>query len=203
MPSVACCLQNLPGHSLFWSIQLAWHSQRSTGLCFCNIILLRQTRQHEVMFRRRTYTRRHYNSSTWLVDLNWSTRPSESEQRISHCQVSWQRVRAASALAKSGEEYARIMQKYNTGTYNNQYMVVDFNLYKPGKELPPGTLWVIDQVPGLVAAADMTETLSRGYWPSYNVPYFQEVRQHCIILVTETCCWWALEPQRMTPLALS
>ena len=67
------------------------------------------------------------------------------------------------------------MQKYNTGTYNNQYMVVDFNLYQPGKALAPGTLWVIDQVPGLVAAADMTETLTRGYWPSYNVPYFQEV----------------------------
>ncbi|KAK9864545.1 hypothetical protein WJX84_003217 [Apatococcus fuscideae] len=88
--------------------------------------------------------------------------------------VSWQRVRAASALAGSGEEYAEIMKKYNTGTYNNQYMVVDFNLYQPGKALAPGTLWVIDQVPGLVAAADMTETLTRGYWPSYNVPYFQE-----------------------------
>ena len=28
---------------------------------------------------------------------------------------------------------------------------------------------------GLVVAGDRSETLARGYWPSYNVPYWPEV----------------------------
>jgi hypothetical protein len=54
-------------------------------------------------------------------------------------------------------------------------MVVDLTLFTPGKELPDGVLWVAEQLPGLVVAADVTETLLRGYWPSFNVPYFKEV----------------------------
>merc|ERR1711871_1150701 len=45
----------------------------------------------------------------------------------------------------------------------------------PGKALPPGTLWVVEEIPGLVAGGDQTATLARGYWPSYNVPFYAEV----------------------------
>lgn len=54
-------------------------------------------------------------------------------------------------------------------------MVVDLKRFSPGKELQPGLLTVIEQIPGLVLSADKTQTLERGYWPSYNVPYFPEV----------------------------
>ena len=58
---------------------------------------------------------------------------------------------------------------------NNQYMVIDLNRFVPGEALRPGLLWVAEQVPGLVAAADMTDMLAFGYWPSFNVPFFPEV----------------------------
>lgn len=45
----------------------------------------------------------------------------------------------------------------------------------PLQELRSGLLWVVEQIPGRTAAADMTSVLERGYWPSYNVPYFKEV----------------------------
>ena len=45
----------------------------------------------------------------------------------------------------------------------NQYMVVDFKKFKPGHALGKGTLWVVEEIPGLVMGADETETLSRGY----------------------------------------
>ena len=38
-----------------------------------------------------------------------------------------------------------------------------------------GLLWVAEQIPGLVVAADVTPALRLGYWPSFNVPYFPEV----------------------------
>lgn len=47
--------------------------------------------------------------------------------------------------------------------YNNQYMVVDLKRFQPRKQLQEGLLWVVEQLPGLVEAADMTSTLSRGY----------------------------------------
>ena len=56
-----------------------------------------------------------------------------------------------------------------------RYMIVDLKRFTPGKDLQPGLLWVAEQIPGLVASRDMTEQLARGYWPSYNVPYFPEV----------------------------
>jgi hypothetical protein len=46
--------------------------------------------------------------------------------------------------------------------------VVDYNLFTPGKPLKPNTLWILEQLPTLTQAADMTHTLALGYWPSYN-----------------------------------
>ncbi|EGD71986.1 phospholipase B-like protein B, partial [Salpingoeca rosetta] len=88
--------------------------------------------------------------------------------------LAWVRVRAATALARDGEEWFDVVKRYNSGSYNNQYMVVDLNKFTPGQPLPDGTLWVGEQIPGLVEYADMTGQLAKGYWPSYNVPYFEK-----------------------------
>ena len=44
--------------------------------------------------------------------------------------------------------------------------VVDFKLFEKGRALQPNTLWVVEEIPGLVEGADQTATLARGYWPS-------------------------------------
>ena len=62
---------------------------------------------------------------------------------------------------------------------------MDLKKFTPGKDLRPGLLWVAEQVPGLIASRDMTEQLARGYWPSYNIPYFQEASS----LVPQTSQW--------------
>jgi hypothetical protein len=78
-------------------------------------------------------------------------------------------------MAHDGKEWYTTFKQHASGTYVNQYMVVDFKKFEPGHALKPGTLWVIEEIPGLVQGADVTETLTRGYWPSYNVPYFPDV----------------------------
>lgn len=58
---------------------------------------------------------------------------------------------------------------------NNQYMVVDYKLFSPGQPLVPNTLWVVEQIPGLVVGSCLTLQLERGYFPSYNIPNFAQV----------------------------
>lgn len=89
--------------------------------------------------------------------------------------LAWHRVRTANQAATGGKEWCDIIAWHNSGTYNNQYMLVDLKRFTPGKALNSDLLWVCEQIPGLVAAGDETPTLERGYWPSYNVPYFTEI----------------------------
>ena len=42
----------------------------------------------------------------------------------------------ANRLAKNGKHWSKIFARRNSGTYNNQWMVVDFKKFKPGKKLP-------------------------------------------------------------------
>ncbi len=93
----------------------------------------------------------------------------------SHVVLSWQRVRAANMLAETGKEWAQLFAKKNSGTYNNQYMVIDLKSYDQ-KQISPGLLTVIEQIPGVVMHDDATDILTMaGYWPSYNIPYFKEI----------------------------
>lgn len=117
--------------------------------------------------------------------------------------VSWQRVRVANMLAANGSAWARFLARENSGTYNNQYMVVNLKRFVPHKvgiftlpvdwsttvlqlcatmaiqpqELQDNLLWVVEQIPGKVTAADLTHALWLGYWPSFNVPYFSDIYQ--------------------------
>ncbi|KAK6171419.1 hypothetical protein SNE40_019612 [Patella caerulea] len=89
--------------------------------------------------------------------------------------LAWHRVRVANMLANSGKEWADILATYNSGTYNNQYMVIDLKQITLGKEIRDNALWVVEQIPTLVASGDETQILRTGYWPSYNVPFFEEI----------------------------
>ncbi|KAJ7423706.1 putative phospholipase B-like 2 [Willisornis vidua] len=91
--------------------------------------------------------------------------------------LEWLRNIVANRLARSGSEWATVFQRFNSGTYNNQWMVVDYNAFVPGRASPsPGMLTVLEQIPGLVVEADLTKLLyQQGYWASYNVPYFEDI----------------------------
>jgi len=86
------------------------------------------------------------------------------------------RSMVANRLARTGQQWADIFKSYNSGTYNNQWMIVDYNKFTPGQTLKDGTLWVIEQIPKYVVASDQTEVLRKqAYWPSYNIAYYPEI----------------------------
>jgi hypothetical protein len=90
--------------------------------------------------------------------------------------LTWQRSAMAMQWATSGEQYTQIMATNQSGTYNNQWDVVDTKLFKPGGALEDNLLWTIELVPGLSQAQDTTDVLRKqGYFPSYNIPFFQSI----------------------------
>ena len=46
-----------------------------------------------------------------------------------------------------GKEWCSTFAQFNSGTYNNEFLVVNMNLFQPGAAtLLPGTLFLLDQV---------------------------------------------------------
>lgn len=65
----------------------------------------------------------------------------------------------ANRLAESGEEWTKIYEENNSGTYNDQFMIIDYKRFAVGDkplELDPELLWVCEQMPGTVESADVT-----------------------------------------------
>eukprot|EP00854_Cymbomonas_tetramitiformis_P012788 gene12788-15116_t len=93
------------------------------------------------------------------------------------CVLTWARSILANRVATDGPSWVEAFKPFNSGTINNQWMIVDYNLFTPGKPLKANTLWILEQLPGFIQAADVTDILRYGYWPSYNRPYFEEVRK--------------------------
>jgi len=89
--------------------------------------------------------------------------------------LSWQRVRLANHLATNGSSWFKAVKQFNSGTYNNQYMVLDLTKLKLGKVVEDNALWVVEQIPGLVLGQDVTPIFRMGHWPSFNVPFFEEI----------------------------
>lgn len=46
--------------------------------------------------------------------------------------LTWQRVPIANNLASNGEEWTNMFVRHNSGTYNNQYIVVDYKTFSKG-----------------------------------------------------------------------
>ena len=94
------------------------------------------------------------------------------------CVFCWARTMAANMLAYDGESWGKIFgNEFHSGTYNNQWLLDDsskFTATTPRK----GLFWVLEEAPGLIHAEDQTEKLiADGYWGSYNVAYYADIRE--------------------------
>lgn len=89
------------------------------------------------------------------------------------------RVMVAHHVAVDGNSWVNAFRRYNSGTYNNMYMVLDYNKYVPGTpaaQLEDDLLWIVEQLPGVAPIGDVTPMLRKdGYWGSYNRAYYELV----------------------------
>jgi len=88
--------------------------------------------------------------------------------------MSFARAIVANRLSSNAPDWVSVFSKYNSGTYNNQWIVVDHNLFTPGMtQLKPNTVWIAEQIPDYIESGDVTDVVnSQGYWGSFYVPYF-------------------------------
>lgn len=102
--------------------------------------------------------------------------PPRKDMYTSKSVLTWARTVIANRVAWDGKTWVEWFSRENSGTINNQWMIVDYNKFVPYHPLPNGTLWVLEQLPEYVQSADLTPYLQNGHWPSYNQPFFPEVR---------------------------
>jgi len=89
----------------------------------------------------------------------------------------WIRVIVANRLSKGGEDWVNTFFNNNDGTYSNQWMIVNYNQFKPHSPPREGTLIVAEQMITDFEWQDMTDTLIRDtYWASYNNVFFPRLR---------------------------
>ena len=90
----------------------------------------------------------------------------------------WMRTMVANRLTDDAYSWTQVFSKYNSGTYNNQFQVLDLKLINTeNKRISPGAFYVVEQLPGSCDVQDVTDNLKKGYWPSYNTPFIRSVRE--------------------------
>ena len=92
------------------------------------------------------------------------------------------RVMVSNYMATTGDDWTETFCRQNSGTYNNQYMVVNMNLFNATetdmtKKVPNGTLWIMEQMPNMCKREDVSMVLREtSYWASYNLPSIPAVQ---------------------------
>jgi hypothetical protein len=92
--------------------------------------------------------------------------------------LSWVRVVVSNYLAEDGNTWSAHFAQHASGTYVNQWMVLDMSKFsmKDTKPPQPGFLTVLEEMPGLIHWEDMTQKLIEdGHWASFNNPYFADI----------------------------
>ncbi len=96
------------------------------------------------------------------------------------------RVMVSNRMAVNGSNWGATFCRENSGTYNNQWMIVDLNVIQgeasaSGKPLDfavPGSLQVIEQMPYMCLNADQSAfSLNQTYWSSFNRPFYPDMFQ--------------------------
>uniref|UniRef100_A0A915MFN3 Phospholipase B-like n=1 Tax=Meloidogyne javanica TaxID=6303 RepID=A0A915MFN3_MELJA len=88
----------------------------------------------------------------------------------------WVRAVVANLLSRTPREWCQIFKRYNSGTYNNQWGILDYKRFTPEKPLPDsGLFYVLEQMPGHVYYQDLSLYLKeKTYFASYNIPFFKK-----------------------------
>ena len=61
------------------------------------------------------------------------------------------------ACDSRGWDWPGLYALHNSGSYCNQNMILDYNLFEPGKPLKNGTFIISEEIPGYVINNDLSQ----------------------------------------------
>ena len=90
--------------------------------------------------------------------------------------LTWVRAIRAMWTTDNGNDWTAAIMSHNSGTLNNQYLVLDTKKWVRYKPPKANLLWLIEQMPGDFERRDISDILrQKGYWPSFNVPFTERM----------------------------
>lgn len=91
---------------------------------------------------------------------------------------SWIRVIVANQLATDGASWGKLFSYAHSGTYNNEWQIIDMTKFTPGQPPNSGLLTIVEEIPGMIQTEDVTPTLVKDlFWPSFNIPYLPDIQK--------------------------
>eukprot|EP01029_Cantina_marsupialis_P023820 TRINITY_DN60013_c0_g1_i1.p1 TRINITY_DN60013_c0_g1~~TRINITY_DN60013_c0_g1_i1.p1 ORF type:complete len:1527 (-),score=489.88 TRINITY_DN60013_c0_g1_i1:695-5275(-) len=90
----------------------------------------------------------------------------------------WPRISYSLRHAHDGPSFADSMLIENSGTYSNEYVVLDMSKFTPGEKPEDNFVYILEQMPGPYSVQqDVTkdELINKGYVFSINGPRFQSI----------------------------
>jgi hypothetical protein len=95
----------------------------------------------------------------------------------------WIRVNLANRIAENSEKWVEIFSKFNSGTHNNQWAIVNYNeFWRLKKENITRSqwiniVWLLEQFFDRISAEDVTKNflVEHEYFATYNFPYDAEI----------------------------
>ena len=96
-----------------------------------------------------------------------------------NCLFTSERAMISNRISNSSKEWAENFVKYNSGTYNNQFMVLDKNKVhlgnKDNSSIEQDAFYIVETLPGMAKINNVTDILKFGYWSSFNIPYDKDI----------------------------
>lgn len=109
---------------------------------------------------------------TTLSNFNEELYEAVVPQRL----FTWMRATFATWNSENGQEWTENFIRHQSGTYNNQYLIIDSKVFEAGKKPTNNLLWIIEQLPTTNRSADITDVLVKdGYFASINTPWFEDL----------------------------
>jgi len=76
------------------------------------------------------------------------------------------------------QQWIEINQRHQSGTGNQQWIALDWELVEVGKPLKKNTVWLGETMPGVARTMDISLLINtQGYFGSYNIPFLKEIRE--------------------------
>jgi len=111
--------------------------------------------------------------------------------------MEWLRNMLANRMAKSGWDWPGLYALHNSGSYCNQNMILDYNLFEPGKPLKNGTFIISEEIPGYVINNDLSQLVQEKGCECYHLALQSHAAQFPLHLLIYVLLIYVLTEQRV------